>query len=118
MASLLKVAVDGKNGIGNPISDLIASIADGSSGLPATSTSVLPIETVDGTKFDADDAPMSCWASRDQRRFRSLGSSRREFSWKRQGSKKPDWVSHRASSAITNLAATEQLPHPSQRHLR
>ncbi len=57
MASLLKVAVDGKNGIGNPISDLIASIADGSSELPATSQVVLPIETVDGTKFDADDAP-------------------------------------------------------------
>ncbi len=57
MASLLKVAVDGKNGIGNPISDLIASIADGSSELPATSQSVLPIETIDGTKFDADDAP-------------------------------------------------------------
>ena len=57
MASLLKVAVDGKIGIGNPISDLIASIADGSSELPATSQIVLPIETIDGTKFDADDAP-------------------------------------------------------------
>ncbi len=57
MASLLKIAVDGKNGIGNPVSDLIASIADGSAGLPATSQVVLPIETIDGTKFDADDAP-------------------------------------------------------------
>lgn len=57
LASLLKVAVDSKIGIGNPVSDLIASIADGSSELPATSTVVLPIETIDGTKFDADDAP-------------------------------------------------------------
>ena len=57
LASLLKVAVDSKIGIGNPVSDLIASIADGSSGVPATSAAVLPIETVDGTKFDADDAP-------------------------------------------------------------
>ena len=57
LASLLKVAVDAKIGIGNPISDLIASIADGSSELPATSPVVLPIETIDGTKFDADDAP-------------------------------------------------------------
>ncbi len=57
MASLLKIAVDGKNGIGNPVSDLIATIADGSAGLPATSQVVLPIETIDGTKFDADDAP-------------------------------------------------------------
>jgi Ca2+-binding RTX toxin-like protein len=56
LASLLKVAVDGKIGIGNPVSDLIASIADGSSGLPAGSATVLPIETIDGTKFDADDA--------------------------------------------------------------
>ncbi len=57
MASLLKIAVDGKNGIGNPVSDLIATIADGSAGLPATSQVVLPIETIDGTRFDADDAP-------------------------------------------------------------
>ncbi len=57
MASLLKIAVDGKNGIGNPVSDLIASIADGSSELPTSSQFVLPIETIDGTKFDADDAP-------------------------------------------------------------
>ncbi len=57
LASLLKIAVDGKNGIGNPVSDLIASIANGSSTLPATSQVVLPIETIDGTTFDADDAP-------------------------------------------------------------
>ncbi len=57
LASLLKIAVDGKSGIGNPVGDLIASIGDGSSELPATSQVVLPIETVDGTKFDADDAP-------------------------------------------------------------
>ncbi len=57
LASLLKIAVDGKSGIGNPVSDLIATIADGSAGLPATSQVVLPIETIDGIRFDADDAP-------------------------------------------------------------
>ncbi len=57
LASLLKVVVDGKIGVGNPVSDLIASIADGSSTLPVTSATMLPIETVDGTRFDADDAP-------------------------------------------------------------
>ncbi len=57
LASLLKIAVDGKSGIGNPVGDLIASIADASAELPATSQVVLPIETIDGTKFDADDAP-------------------------------------------------------------
>ncbi len=57
LASLLKIAVDGKSGIGNPVSDLIAMIADGSAGLPAASQVVLPIETIDGTTFDADDAP-------------------------------------------------------------
>ncbi len=60
LASLLKIAVDGKSGIGNPVSDLIATIADGSAGLPAASQVVLPIETIDGTTFDADDAPVSC----------------------------------------------------------
>ncbi len=57
MASILKIAVDGKIGIGNPVNDLVVSIADGSSELPATSTVLLAIESVDGTKLDADDAP-------------------------------------------------------------
>ena len=57
LASLLKIAVDGKTGVGNAVNDLILSVADGSSELPATSTVVLPIETIDGTKYDADDAP-------------------------------------------------------------
>jgi hypothetical protein len=57
LASLLKIAVDGKIGVGNAISDLILSIANGSSTLPATSTAVVPIETTDGSKYDADDAP-------------------------------------------------------------
>ncbi len=57
LASLLKIAVDGKIGVGNAVNDLILSVADGSSELPATSTAVLPIETIDGTKYDADDAP-------------------------------------------------------------
>ncbi len=55
MASLLKVAVDSQIGIGNPIGDLFAAIADGSSTLPATSSVLLPIEAVDGTKLDGDD---------------------------------------------------------------
>ncbi len=57
MASILKIAVDGKIGIGNPVNDLVVSIADGSSELPATSTVLLAIESVDGSKLDADDAP-------------------------------------------------------------
>ncbi len=57
MASILKIAVDGKIGIGNPVNDLVVSIADGSSELPSTSTVLLAIESVDGTKLDADDAP-------------------------------------------------------------
>ncbi len=55
MASLLKVAVDSQIGIGNPIGDLIAALADGSSTLPSVSDVLLPIETVDGTKLDGDD---------------------------------------------------------------
>lgn len=55
-AAMLKVAVDAKIGVGNPVSDLIASINLEASGLPPASTSVLPIETVDGTQFDGDDA--------------------------------------------------------------
>ncbi len=55
-AAILKVAVDAKIGIGNPVTDLLSSISLQSSGLPATSTTLLPIETVDGTQFDADDA--------------------------------------------------------------
>ena len=56
LASLLKIAVDGKIGVGNAVDDLVKSIADGSAALPDTSTLVLPIETVDGTKYDMDDA--------------------------------------------------------------
>lgn len=55
-ASLLKIAVDGNNGVGNAVTDLLAAVADGSAALPDTGTTVLPIETVDGTKYDADDA--------------------------------------------------------------
>ena len=56
LASLLKIAVDGKINVGNAVGDLVKSIADGSAALPDTSTLVLPIETVDGTKYDTDDA--------------------------------------------------------------
>lgn len=55
-ASLLKIAVDGGIGIGNPIADLMASVANGSSTLPASGSALSFIETVDGTAFDADDA--------------------------------------------------------------
>ncbi len=56
-AAMLKVAVDAKIGIGNPVADLLAAITQETSGLPPTSVSVVPIETVDGTQFDGDDAP-------------------------------------------------------------
>ncbi len=55
LAALLKVAVDAKTGIGNPVDDLLRSLADGSAGLPSSSATVIPIETVDGTRFDGDD---------------------------------------------------------------
>ncbi len=55
LASLLKIAADAKIGVGNPANDLVLSITDGSATLPATSAVVLPIETVDGSKFDGDD---------------------------------------------------------------
>lgn len=55
LASLLKIAVDGKMGVGNAVSDFLLSVADGSSELPATSTDFVAIETIDGTKYDADD---------------------------------------------------------------
>ncbi len=57
LASLLKIAVDGKIGVGNAVSDLLLSVADGTSELPSMSPAVLPIETVDGILYDADDFP-------------------------------------------------------------
>lgn len=59
LASLLKIAVDGNIGIGNAVVDLMNAIDAGSSALPATSTTVIPIETADGTGFDADDGAVS-----------------------------------------------------------
>lgn len=56
LASLLKIAVDGNIGVGNAVGDLLLAVADGSAALPETSAVVLPIETVDGTAHDADDA--------------------------------------------------------------
>jgi hypothetical protein len=55
-ASLLKIAVTNDyTGIGDGVNDLINSINDGSSTLPETSATFIPIETVDGTNFDSDD---------------------------------------------------------------
>ncbi len=55
-ASLLKIAVtEDYTGIGDGVNDLINSINDGSSTLPETSATFIPIETVDGTNHDADD---------------------------------------------------------------
>ncbi len=42
-------------GIGDSVNDLYAAILDGSAVLPATGNTFTPIETADGTKFDADD---------------------------------------------------------------
>lgn len=42
-------------GIGDSVNDLYAAILDGSAVLPATGDTFTPIETADGTKFDADD---------------------------------------------------------------
>ena len=54
--ALLNILVRDNNvGIGNSVNDLVQAINDGSAGLPDTSTVFTPIETADGTKFDADD---------------------------------------------------------------
>ncbi len=55
-ASLLKIAVDAGIGVGNPVGDLMAAVANGSSTLPVSGTALSFIETVDGTAFDANDA--------------------------------------------------------------
>tara|TARA_R110002020_G_scaffold367683_3_gene579543 strand:- start:3981 stop:5834 length:1854 start_codon:yes stop_codon:yes gene_type:complete len=56
LASLLKIVVTGDYGIGNAVNDLIKAVADGNAAIPASGTTLTPIETADGTAFDADDA--------------------------------------------------------------
>lgn len=56
LASLLKIAVSGNYGIGNAVNDLIESVAAGSAAIPENGTTLTPLETADGTAFDADDA--------------------------------------------------------------
>lgn len=43
-------------GIGNSVNDLIKAIAQGSDSIPSGGSVFIPIETADGTAFDADDA--------------------------------------------------------------
>lgn len=56
MASLMQIAVNENIGVGNAVRDLTQAVAGGSHALPATGATFTPIETADGTAFDADDA--------------------------------------------------------------
>jgi hypothetical protein len=56
LASLLKIAVTGDFGIGNAVNDLINAVAAGNAAIPASGTTLTPLETADGTAFDGDDA--------------------------------------------------------------
>jgi hypothetical protein len=56
LASLLKIVVAGDYGIGNAVNDLIKAVAAGNAAIPATGTTLTPLETADGTAFDGDDA--------------------------------------------------------------
>ncbi|MCO5080860.1 MAG: hypothetical protein M9955_04280 [Rhizobiaceae bacterium] len=56
LASMVNVFVKSDlAGIGDSVNDLYAAILDGSAVLPATGDTFTPIETADGTNFDADD---------------------------------------------------------------
>tara|TARA_R110002020_G_scaffold367683_3_gene579547 strand:- start:8122 stop:9981 length:1860 start_codon:yes stop_codon:yes gene_type:complete len=56
LASLLKIVVTGDYGIGNAVNDLTKAVAAGSAAIPASGTTLTPLETADGTAFDTDDA--------------------------------------------------------------
>lgn len=57
-ASLTKIAVDnGIKGLGDSLNDLIRAVNNGSAVIPQGGTVFTPLETADGTQFDADDAP-------------------------------------------------------------
>ena len=55
MASLLRIIVEQKIGVGDAVQDFISAVKNGSAMLPSSSLVVIPIETADGTDFDADD---------------------------------------------------------------
>ncbi len=54
--ALANILVESRVGKGDAASDLARSIVDGNSQLPSQSLALLPLETVDGTAYDADDA--------------------------------------------------------------
>lgn len=57
-ASLTKIAVDNDiGGLGDTINDLRAAVANGTAQIPQSGNVFTPLETADGTQFDADDAP-------------------------------------------------------------
>lgn len=57
-AALTKIGVDNDiAGLGDTINDLRAAVDNGSAAIPQGGTTFTPLETADGTQFDADDAP-------------------------------------------------------------
>jgi hypothetical protein len=57
---LSKIAVDGDiPGLGDTVNDLVAAVANGTAALPEDGAVFTPLETADGTQFDADDAPVT-----------------------------------------------------------
>lgn len=57
-ASLTKIAVDnGIGGLGDTLNDLIKAVNNGSAAIPQSGLLFTPLETADGTQFDADDTP-------------------------------------------------------------
>ena len=56
-ASLTKIAVDSRiGGIGDTLNDLISAVNNGTAVIPQSGTLFTPLETADGTQFDADDS--------------------------------------------------------------
>lgn len=56
LAALLKIAVTGDYGVGNAVNDLINAVSAGNAAIPASGSTLTPLEAADGTAFDADDA--------------------------------------------------------------
>ncbi len=55
-ASLTKIAVDSDiGGLGDTINDLVAAINNDTAAIPQSGAAFTPLETADGTGFDADD---------------------------------------------------------------
>ncbi len=74
LASLLKIAVDSKIGVGNPVGDFLLAIADGSATLPATSASLLPSRQSTGPDMMRMMRKMPCRVSQGPRRLQALSS--------------------------------------------